>query len=237
VLHFQAEANSGGTLIGGDDSGGSWFHWSSVIVTGIWVRPTDEGEPSNDPPRVGGGKVAAHLLGQTRSIKHANKPGRLAVHPVFSPPIGGGPVLADNAVIPLERTPLHTVGSARNTVNNQLQTRPHQGQPRDRSGVSRPTPIGWLARGIMINTTRSPFAVVDRPQQRPRRLLRLGAQPGVVLNACPPTTRSSCAPQKPGQFTNSLNLLRTGTWPPIQQLSTVWSPPLRPFLAKNPCVG
>ena len=155
-----------------------------VEIMGVRVGSVDEIEPAGDKM-----KVTFHYANKYKVPANASavilNPTLVASRNIqLEPPYKDGPVLADNAVIPIERTQVPTEwdqlrGSVANIISK---LGPTPEQPKG--------PFGEAHRVLRRRAGRQgqadqhhaeqPVGGADHAEQGPRRLLRGGAQPGAV---------------------------------------------------------
>jgi len=224
VVAYFPEANA---LYSGDD----------VRIMGVPVGAIDKIEPAGDKM-----KVTFHYANKYKvpanALASILNPTLVASRFIqLDPPYRGGPVLADNAVIPIERTQVPTEwDQLRNTVNNIIsKLGPTKEQPKGPFGEVIETYANGLAgKGNQINTTldalsrsltalnkgRGDFFAVVRSLALFVNALHADDQKFVALN------------KNLVQFTNSLTGSDRDLANAIQQFDGLVST-LRPFLAKN----
>ena len=224
VVAYFPEANA---LYSGDD----------VRIMGVPVGAIDKIEPSGDKM-----KVTFHYANKYKvpanALASILNPTLVASRFIqLDPPYRGGPVLADNAVIPIERTQVPTEwDQLRNTVNNIIsKLGPTKAQPKGPFGELIETYANGLAgKGNQINTTldalsrsltalnkgRGDFFAVVRSLALFVNALHADDQKFVALN------------KNLVQFTNSLTGSDRDLANAIQQFDGLVTT-LRPFLAKN----
>ena len=224
VVAYFPEANA---LYSGDD----------VRIMGVPVGAIDKIEPSGDKM-----KVTFHYANKYKvpanALASILNPTLVASRFIqLDPPYRGGPVLADNAVIPIERTQVPTEwDQLRNTVNNIIsKLGPTKEQPKGPFGELIETYANGLAgKGNQINTTldalsrsltalnkgRGDFFAVVRSLALFVNALHADDQKFVALN------------KNLVQFTNSLTGSDRDLANAIQQFDGLVTT-LRPFLAKN----
>ena len=161
-----------------------------VQIMGLRVGAIDKIEPAGDKM-----KVTFHYENKYKVPANASavilNPTLVASRAIqLEPPYKGGPVLADNAVIPEERTQVPVEwDELRNSITNIIsKLGPTKEQPKGPFGeVIESFADGLAGKGKQINTTlQQPVAGADRAQRGPRRLLRGGAQPGAVRQRAAP---------------------------------------------------
>jgi phospholipid/cholesterol/gamma-HCH transport system substrate-binding protein len=224
VVAYFPEANA---LYSGDD----------VRIMGVPVGAIDKIEPAGDKM-----KVTFHYANKYKVPANASasilNPTLVASRFIqLDPPYRGGPVLADNAVIPIERTQVPTEwDQLRNTVNNIIsKLGPTKEQPKGPFGELIENYANGLAgKGKQINTTldalsrsltalnkgRGDFFAVVRSLALFVNALHADDQKFVALN------------KNLVQFTNSLTGSDRDLANAIQQFDGLVTT-LRPFLAKN----
>ena len=224
VVAYFPEANA---LYSGDD----------VRIMGVPVGAIDKIEPAGDKM-----KVTFHYANKYKvpanGLASILNPTLVASRFIqLDPPYRGGPVLADNAVIPIERTQVPTEwDQLRNTVNNIIsKLGPTKEQPKGPFGEVIETYANGLAgKGNQINTTldalsrsltalnkgRGDFFAVVRSLALFVNALHADDQKFVALN------------KNLVQFTNSLTGSDRDLANAIQQFDGLVTT-LRPFLAKN----
>ena len=113
----------------------------------------------------------------------------------LEPPYKGGPELADNAVIPIERTQVPVEwDDLRDSISTDHRPRSarHKEQPKGPFGdVIESLADGLAGKGEQINNAEQPVDRAEHAERRPRRLLRGAAQPGDVRQRADIRTTSS----------------------------------------------
>ena len=155
----------------------------------------------------------------------------------LDPPYRGGPVLADNAVIPIERTQVPTEWDQfRNTVNNIIsKLGPTKAQPKGPFGDSpRAYANGLAGKGNQINTTLSALSRSLTALNKGRGdFFAVVRSLALFVNALHADDQKFVALNKNlVQFTNSLTGSDRDLANAIQQFDGLVTT-LRPFLAKN----
>jgi phospholipid/cholesterol/gamma-HCH transport system substrate-binding protein len=224
VVAYFPEANA---LYSGDD----------VRIMGVPVGAIDKIEPAGDKMKVTFHYANKYKVPAIASASILNPTLVASRFIQLDPPYRGGPVLADNAVIPIERTQVPTEwDQLRNTVNNIIsKLGPTKEQPKGPFGEVIETYANGLAgKGNQINTTldalsrsltalnkgRGDFFAVVRSLALFVNALHADDQKFVALN------------KNLVQFTNSLTGSDRDLANAIQQFDGLVTT-LRPFLAKN----
>jgi phospholipid/cholesterol/gamma-HCH transport system substrate-binding protein len=213
------------------------YSGDKVQIMGVKVGAVDTIEPSGDKM-----KVVFHYANKYKVPADAQavilNPTLVASRVIqLEPPYKGGPTLADNAVIPEERTQVPTEwDELRNTINNVIsKLGPTKQQPKGPFGdIIESYANGLAGKGKQINTTfndlsraltalnqgRGDFFAVVRSLALFVNALHADDQKFVALN------------KNLAQFTNSLNSSDRDLANAIQQFDGLVTT-LRPFLAKN----
>jgi phospholipid/cholesterol/gamma-HCH transport system substrate-binding protein len=208
-----------------------------VQIMGLRVGAIDKIEPAGDKM-----KVTFHYANKYKVPANASavivNPTLVASRSIqLEPPYKGGPVLADNAVIPIERTQVPTEwDELRNSITNIIsKLGPTKEQPTGPFGeVIESFADGLAGKGKQINTTlnslsraltalnegRGDFFAVVRSLALFVNALHQDDKQFVALN------------QNLAQFTDRLTHTDTDLANAIQQLDSLLST-ARPFLAKN----
>ena len=224
VVAYFPEANA---LYSGDD----------VRIMGVPVGAIDKIEPAGDKMKVTFHYANKYKVPAIASASILNPTLVASRFIQLDPPYRGGPVLADNAVIPIERTQVPTEwDQLRNTVNNIIsKLGPTKEQPKGPFGELIENYANGLAgKGNQINTTldalsrsltalnkgRGDFFAVVRSLALFVNALHADDQKFVALN------------KNLVQFTNSLTGSDRDLANAIQQFDGLVTT-LRPFLAKN----
>jgi phospholipid/cholesterol/gamma-HCH transport system substrate-binding protein len=224
VVAYFPEANA---LYSGDD----------VRIMGVPVGAIDKIEPAGDKMKVTFHYANKYKVPAIASASILNPTLVASRFIQLDPPYRGGPVLADNAVIPIERTQVPTEwDQLRNTVNNIIsKLGPTKEQPKGPFGeVIESYANGLAGKGNQINTTldalsrsltalnkgRGDFFAVVRSLALFVNALHADDQKFVALN------------KNLVQFTNSLTGSDRDLANAIQQFDGLVTT-LRPFLAKN----
>ncbi|MGO9034963.1 virulence factor Mce family protein [Mycobacterium sp.] len=224
VVAYFPEANA---LYSGDD----------VRIMGVPVGAIDKIEPAGDKMKVTFHYANKYKVPAIASASILNPTLVASRFIQLDPPYRGGPVLADNAVIPIERTQVPTEwDQLRNTINNIIsKLGPTKEQPKGPFGEVIETYANGLAgKGNQINTTldalsrsltalnkgRGDFFAVVRSLALFVNALHADDQKFVALN------------KNLVQFTNSLTGSDRDLANAIQQFDGLVTT-LRPFLAKN----
>lgn len=224
VVAYFPEANA---LYSGDD----------VRIMGVPVGAIDKIEPAGDKMKVTFHYANKYKVPAIASASILNPTLVASRFIQLDPPYRGGPVLADNAVIPIERTQVPTEwDQLRNTVNNIIsKLGPTKEQPKGPFGeVIEAYANGLAGKGNQINTTldalsrsltalnkgRGDFFAVVRSLALFVNALHADDQKFVALN------------KNLVQFTNSLTGSDRDLANAIQQFDGLVTT-LRPFLAKN----
>ena len=143
---------------------------------GIRVGAIDKIEPTGDRM-----KVTFHYRNKYKVPANASavvlNPTLVASRSIqLEPPYKGGPVLADNAVIPIERTQVPVEwDELRNSITHIIdKLGPTKDQPKGPFGdVIESFADGLAGKGKQINTTLNSLSNgAEHPGRRPRRLLR-----------------------------------------------------------------
>ena len=161
-----------------------------VQIMGLRVGAIDKIEPAGDKM-----KVTFHYANKYKVPANASavilNPTLVASRAIqLEPPYKGGPVLADNAVIPEERTQVPVEwDQLRNSITNII----------SKLGPTKEQPTGPFGEVISVVRRRTgrqgqadqrdaeqPVAGVDRAERGPWRLLCGGAQPGAVRQRAAP---------------------------------------------------
>jgi phospholipid/cholesterol/gamma-HCH transport system substrate-binding protein len=224
VVAYFSEANA---LYTGDD----------VRIMGVPVGAIDKIEPAGDKMKVTFHYANKYKVPAIASASILNPTLVASRFIQLSPPYNGGPVLGDNAVIPLERTQVPTEwDQLRNTVTNIIsKLGPTKDQPRGPFGeVIESFADGLAGKGKQINTTLDALS---------RSLTALNEGRGdffavvrslaLFVNALHQDDRKFVALNNNlAQFTNNLSGSDRDLANAIQQFDGLLTT-LRPFLAKN----
>jgi phospholipid/cholesterol/gamma-HCH transport system substrate-binding protein len=224
VVAYFPEANA---LYSGDD----------VRIMGVPVGAIDKIEPAGDKM-----KVTFHYSNKYKVPANASasilNPTLVASRFIqLDPPYKGGPVLADNAVIPEERTQVPTEwDQLRNTVTNIIsKLGPSKEQPRGPFGeVIESFADGLAGKGQQINTTLDSLSrSLTALNQGRGDFFAVVRSLALFVNALHQDDRKFVALNKNlVQFTNSLTGSDHDLANAIQQFDGLVTT-LRPFLAKN----
>ena len=224
VVAYFPEANA---LYSGDD----------VRIMGVPVGAIDKIEPAGDKM-----KVTFHYSNKYKVPANASasilNPTLVASRFIqLDPPYKGGPVLADNAVIPEERTQVPTEwDQLRNTVTNIIsKLGPSKEQPRGPFGeVIESFADGLAGKGQQINTTLDSLSRSLTALNKGRGdFFAVVRSLALFVNALHQDDRKFVALNKNlVQFTNSLTGSDHDLSNAIQQFDGLVTT-LRPFLAKN----
>jgi phospholipid/cholesterol/gamma-HCH transport system substrate-binding protein len=224
VVAYFPEANA---LYSGDD----------VRIMGVPVGAIDKIEPAGDKM-----KVTFHYSNKYKVPANASasilNPTLVASRFIqLDPPYKGGPVLADNAVIPEERTQVPTEwDQLRNTVTNIIsKLGPSKEQPRGPFGeVIESFADGLAGKGQQINTTLDSLSrSLTALNQGRGDFFAVVRSLALFVNALHQDDRKFVALNKNlVQFTNSLTGSDHDLSNAIQQFDGLVTT-LRPFLAKN----
>jgi phospholipid/cholesterol/gamma-HCH transport system substrate-binding protein len=224
VVAYFPEANA---LYSGDD----------VRIMGVPVGAIDKIEPAGDKM-----KVTFHYSNKYKVPANASasilNPTLVASRFIqLDPPYKGGPVLADNAVIPEERTQVPTEwDQLRNTVTNIIsKLGPSKEQPRGPFGeVIESFANGLAGKGQQINTTLDSLSrSLTALNQGRGDFFAVVRSLALFVNALHQDDRKFVALNKNlVQFTNSLTGSDHDLANAIQQFDGLVTT-LRPFLAKN----
>jgi phospholipid/cholesterol/gamma-HCH transport system substrate-binding protein len=224
VVAYFSEANA---LYTGDD----------VRIMGVPVGAIDKIEPAGDKMKVTFHYANKYKVPAIASASILNPTLVASRFIQLSPPYNGGPVLGDNAVIPLERTQVPTEwDQLRNTVTNIIsKLGPTKDQPRGPFGeVIESFADGLAGKGKQINTTLDALS---------RSLTALNEGRGdffavvrslaLFVNALHQDDRKFVALNNNlAQLTNNLSGSDRDLANAIQQFDGLLTT-LRPFLAKN----
>jgi phospholipid/cholesterol/gamma-HCH transport system substrate-binding protein len=232
---YQKLANN--TVVAYFPAANALYSGDRVQIMGIRVGSVDKIEPAGDKMKVTFHYANKHKVPANASAVIVN-PTLVASRSIqLEPPYKGGPVLADNAVIPEERTQVPTEwDQLRDSVANVItKLGPTKEQPKGPFGdIIESYANGLAGKGKQINTTlnslsraltalnegRGDFFAVVRSLALFVNALHQDDQQFVALN------------KNLAQFTNSLTRSDQGLANATQQFDSLLST-LRPFLAKN----
>jgi phospholipid/cholesterol/gamma-HCH transport system substrate-binding protein len=208
-----------------------------VQIMGVPVGAIDKIEPAGDKM-----KVTFHY---TNSYKVPANAQAVILNPTLvasrviqlEPPYRGGPVLADNAVIPIDRTQVPVeFDQLRNSISNILtKLGPTKEQPKGPFGeVIESYANGLAGKGKEINTTLSSLSqALTALNQGRGDFFAVVRSLALFVNALHADDQKFVALNKNlAQITNSLTSSDNDLANALQQLDSMLST-LRPFLAKN----
>ncbi len=195
-----------------------------VEIMGVKVGAIDKIEPAGDKM-----KVTFHYDNKYKVPANATasilNPSLVASRLIqLAPPYTGGPVLADNAVIPTTapRCPSSGTSCVTRSTASSPNWAPPRSSPRARSATSSsPPPMGWRARAKQINKTLNGLSqALTTLNQGRGDFFGVVRSLALFVNALYPTTSSSSRSTRTWPSSPTVSLAPTVTWPPRYSTST-----------------